>query len=208
MIAFAAREPIACKQMSVIVFIFSLVWAGQVFADKVYLKSGDLMECIVVSEEPNSITVQMEGGYVQFKHSEIVNVERETDEGNRALSLRWRVSKKNRADLTKSKPQSCGKFFSVSPSASGQGRGAVSGSWFIDVQKRMEDQLMTFPPAAFILNLGPVAAYRRNNPTLYVLAFYSAILLILTPIVALMQNALITWWNARQRKRSKNKLSS
>ncbi|GEM_PF-3957856 len=208
MIAFAAREPIARKQLFIFIIIFSLVWFGQAFADKVYLKSGDLMECIIVSEEPNSVTVQMEGGYVQFKRSEIVDMERQTDEENRALSLRWRLAKNNRADLTHPKPQGCGQFFSVSPSPSGQGKRAVSGSWFMDFQKRMEDQLMTFPPTTFILNLGPIVAYRRTHPTLYVLAFYSAILLTITPIVALMQNAFVTWWNAWQRKRSKNKLSS
>ncbi len=203
MIAFVSR-----KKLLIAAIVFSLVWLGQAFADKVYLKSGDLMECIIVNEEPGSVTVQLEGGYVQFKSSEIVNTERQTDEENRALSLRWRMAKNNRADLAHPAPQGCGKFFSVSPASSGQGKRAVSGSWFTDYQKRIEDQLMTFPPTAFILNLGPIVAYRRTHPMLYVFAFYSAILLSITPIVALLQNAILTWWNAWQRKRSKNNLSS
>ena len=203
MIAFVSR-----KKLLIAAIVFSLVWLGQAFADKVYLKSGDLMECIIVNEEPGSVTVQLEGGYVQFKSSEIVNTERQTDEENRALSLRWRMAKNNRADLAHPAPQGCGKFFSVSPASSGQGKRAVSGSWFTDYQKRIEDQLMTFPPTAFILNFGPLVAYRRTHPMLYVSAFYSAILLSITPIVALLQNAILTWWNAWQRKRSKNNLSS
>ncbi|MBI4430091.1 MAG: hypothetical protein HY587_00050 [Candidatus Omnitrophica bacterium] len=187
-------------------FVFTIIiGAGSARADRVYLKTGDLIECIVVNEAPGAVNVQMEGGYVEFKRKEIIKIERQTDEENRALTTRWKLEKRGRVDFAKPKPSGCGQFFSVSTEGS---RPAVSTGWVADVHETIQKQFLAFPPTAFILNLGPIMGYRRNNPQLYVLAFYSFLLLFITPVVALTQNGIITWWNAWRRKRSKDKLSS
>lgn len=185
-----------------------LLGAGRASADRVYLKSGDLLECVVVNETSASVTVQMEGGYVEFKRGEIVNVERASDEDNRGLIMRWKLAKKQTVEITKPKLASCGQFFSVSSGGAGKATPSFSSNGFVAFYERVHSQFLAFPPTAFILNLAPVAAYRRTHPSLYVLVFFSSILLAVTPIVALAQNGFLTWWNAEKRKRSKKQLSS
>lgn len=197
------------KRVLVTTLFVSLFFGiGRALADRVYLKSGDLIECVVVNETSASVTVQMEGGYVEFKRGEIVNVERSSDEDNRGLIMRWKLAKKESVEITKPKLASCGQFFSVSSGGAGKATPSFSSNGFVAFYERVHAQFLAFPPTAFVLNLSPVAAYRRTHPSLYVLGFFSAILLAVTPIVALMQNGFLTWWNAEKRKRSKKNLSS
>ena len=204
MIVFAEFKRILILTPIVILFM----GGGRALADRVYLKSGDLMECVVVNETPASVTVQMEGGYVEFKRVEIVNVERASDEDNRGLVMRWKLARKAKMEITTPKMATCGQFFSVSSGGGGKSEPAFSANWFVSFYERVHAQFLAFPPTAFVLNLGPVQAYRRKHPALYVMVFFSSILLAATPIVALVQNGFLSWWNAEKRKRSKKQISS
>ena len=196
------------KRVLVLASIASIyLGTGQALADRVYLKSGDLIECVVVNETSASLTVQLEGGYVEFKRNEIVHVERASDEDNRGLVMRWKLVKKESIEITKPKMASCGQFFSVSSGSGGKTEPTFSSNGFVSFYERVHAQFLAFPPTAFVLNLGPVQAYRSKHPALYVMVFFSSILLAVTPIVALVQNGLISWWNAAKRRRAKKQLS-
>lgn len=182
-----------------LVLIVSAGWISlsPVLADEIYLKSGDLVEGVVIGENTEGMNVEVQDGFVTFKRAEITRVTMASESENGTLRARWEEDRK-RSGQGGGLSVSFGKSLTIPFSD-------LAGffRWLKDFHRAIHTSFMAFPPTAFILNLGPIAAYRRNQPVAYVLGFYSALLLTFTPMVVFLRNAIVNIIQARKHKQDK-----
>lgn len=75
--------------IAVLILLLSFVFVIEAGADTLYLKNGRTMEGIIKSESQDSIDLEVFGGVVRFKRSEVGRVEKTDAQASEAIRQKW-----------------------------------------------------------------------------------------------------------------------
>lgn len=82
------------SKFNFILLIIPFIFIALAHADTLYLKNGRSIEGLIKSEDNDSIELEVYGGTVKFRKSEIENIRKSTLQESMALRQRWERQKK------------------------------------------------------------------------------------------------------------------
>lgn len=140
------------KSLILILLILS-IFTGNAGADTLYLKNGRAIEGIIKTEDNDSVDLEVFGGMVRFKKSEIERIERASPEASEAIRRKW--EKKRVETITKAKEEQVRREFEPKQVEISQ----VSGHIFVEVvlNKKVNVSLILDTGASYMVLSSNVA---------------------------------------------------